>query len=244
MEAGVRLLEKRFFAEPADNDHPEPRTFHWMSREQVITNVANGPLPHLGTLGRFNDRWSTVSDYLGDLILYALRDCRWAARTNLAEQAADAIRDGDPLADAVHEVTYRVLRDLTGKSSMRFLFLFTALVDRDPVIGDAIRRVYSNITKAWGAVYAEAFRIYDLKLRPGLSMDSFTVMLSAAAEGLALRSIGDRETPVRDVGRRVSLLGTAVLAFLVACVDPGDGRTLEEAANGLADPESDADRTT
>ncbi|MGH3938339.1 MAG: hypothetical protein ACRDTG_06840 [Pseudonocardiaceae bacterium] len=239
----MRLLEKRFFAEPADNEHTEPRTFNWMSRGQVIAEVANGPLPHLGTPGRFNDRWSSVSDYLGDLILYALRDCRWAARTNLAKQAADAISDGDPLADAVHEVTYRILRGLTGESFMRFLFLFTALADRDPVIGEAIRRVYSNITKAWGAVYAEAFRIYDLKLRPGLSMDNFTVMLSAVAEGLALRGIGDRETPVRDVGRRVSLLGTAVLAFVVACVDPGEGHTLEEAANSLAGPESDVGRT-
>ncbi|MGH3915516.1 MAG: hypothetical protein ACRDTC_19230 [Pseudonocardiaceae bacterium] len=86
LEAGVRLLEGHLFVESAGNDRLESRTFRWLSRGKVIAEVANGPECSLkGNDGTFRDRWDPFSDYLGDLILYSLRDCQWDARTDLAK---------------------------------------------------------------------------------------------------------------------------------------------------------------
>ncbi|MGH3915517.1 MAG: hypothetical protein ACRDTC_19235 [Pseudonocardiaceae bacterium] len=136
-------------------------------------------------------------------------------------------------------MTYQDLRLLTKAPAMRFLFLFAAFADRDPVVGDAITRFYRENTKAWGAVYAGFFRTHGLKLRPGLSLNDFTILLSAVADGLALRMVGDHATlgfNREGESRRHSLLGTAVLALALACVDPGDGQTLEEAADAMVGP--------
>lgn len=239
LEAGIRLLEEEFVAGPAAKKwfRRRPRPFLWMSRGQIVKKITRGPkgLSRKGGDGSFRDRWSYVSDYLGDLIRYALRIYRWGDRTDLAEQAADAIGKGD-LSTVVHEITYRDIKFMTDDMAMRLLFLVTAFADRDPVIAEALSAVYRKVTEAWGGVYTDFFHTRDLRLRPGLSMDDFTVLLTAVAEGLALRAIADRATPVLDAERRHSLLGTAVLALVIACVDPGDGGTLEEAANRIADP--------
>ncbi len=242
LEAGMRLLEEEFFTEPADEDErPELRSFLWMSRDQVVNEVAHGPvdLPQQGSPGSLRDRWPYFSDYLGDLIRYALRTFRLRDHTDLAEQATDVI-DGDKVSAVAHEIAYRYLVLTVGDTAMRFKALITAFADRDPAVADALSTVYREVTEAWRAVYAELLHTRGLRLRPGLSLDDLTVLLGSATEGLTLRAIGDRETPVLDHQRRRSLLGTAALALVIACVDPGDGETLEDAADRMVDPRSDA----
>lgn len=236
LEAGMRLLDEEFFAEPADDERPEPRSFLWMSRDQVVKEVAHGPqeLPHQGSPGSLRDRWPYFSDYLGDLILYALRTERLGDQTDLAEQAADAVGD-DALSAVAHESAYRYLVLTTGDTGSRFKTLVTAFADRDPVVAEALSAIYDEVTEAWRAAYSKFIHIRGLRLRPGVSLDDVTVILSAVAEGLKLRTIGDRATPVLDHQQRRSLLGTAALAFVIACVDPGDGETLEETADRVAD---------
>ncbi len=241
LEAGMRLLEEEFFAEPADDERPEPRSFLWMSRDQVVKEVAHGPqdLPHHGNPGSLRDRWPYFSDYLGDLILYALRTERLGVHTDLAEQAAEALGE-DRLSAVAHEIAYRYLGFTIGDTGTRFKTLVTAFADRDPVVADELGTIYREVTEAWRAVYAELFHTRGLRLRPGLSFDDLTVLLGSVTEGLTLRAIGDRETPVLDHQQRRSLLGTAALALVIACVDPGDGETLEEAFDRMADPRSDS----
>ncbi len=240
LEAGLRLLEAEFFAEPADDERPEPRPFLGMSRDQVVKEVAHGPpeLPQQGNPGSLRDRWPYFSDYLADLIRYALRADRWGDHTELAEQAATAVGD-DNLSAVAHEIAYRQLGVMTDDTATRFQFLVTAFADRDPVVAGALSSIYHEITDAWRPVLAELLRTRGLPLRPGLSLDDLTVILAAVAGGLAARTIGDRETPVRDDERRRSLLGSAALAVVIACIDPGDGETLEEAADRMTDPRSD-----
>lgn len=240
LEAGMRLLEEEFFAEPADDERPEPRSFLWMSRDQVVKEVAHGPpdLPDQGNPGSLRDRWPYFSDFLGDLILYALRTDRWGGHTDLAGQAADVIGD-DKLSAVVHEIAYRDLGLMTDTAT-RFKILVTAFADRDPVVAEALSAVYREITEAWRPVYAELFRTRGQRLRPELSLDDLTVILTAVCEGLTLRTIGDRSTSVLDHERRRSLLGTAALGLMLAFVDPGDGQTLQEAADRMADPRPDA----
>lgn len=243
LEAGMRLLAEEFFGPPAQEDErPEPRSFLWMSREQVIKEVARGPenLPHQGTHGSLRDRWPYFSDYLGDLILYALRRNGVGVHTDLARQAADAIWD-DKLSTVTHEIAYRDLALTLDDTATRFQFFVTAFADHDPVVAKALSAVYREVSESWWrVVYDEVFQTRGLTLRPGLSFDDFTIILTAVVEGLALRAIGDRATPVLDHERRRSLLGTAALALMIAFVDPGDGETLDETADRMADPRPDA----
>lgn len=242
LEAGMRLLAEEFSGQPAEEDErPHPRSFLWMSREQVIKEVAHGPeeLPHQGNPGSLRDRWPYFSDYLGDLVLYALRLNGLGVHTELARQAADAI-GGDKLSTVTHETAYRDLALTLDDTATRFQFFVTAFADHDPVVATALSAVYREVTESWRVVYDEIFDARGLTLRPGLSFDDFTVILTAVAEGLALRMIGDRAASVLDHERRRSLLGTAALALMIAFVDPGDGETLEETADRMADSRSDA----
>src|SRR5215831_11930618 len=89
LEAGVRILEKRFSGTEPGECGQEPGTFSLdlVGRNEVIGEVADDE----GTVGKFADRWSVLSNYLGDLILYTLRPRAWQERTRLASQASDAL---------------------------------------------------------------------------------------------------------------------------------------------------------
>ena len=241
LEAGMRLVAEEFFGQPAGEDEePQRRSFLWMSREQVIKEVARGPeeLPQQGNPGSLRDRWPYFSDYLGDLILYALRIDGLRVHTDLAKQAAEAIGD-NKLSTVAHEIAYRDLALDIDETATRFQFFVTAFADHDPVVAKALSAVYREVTESWRVVYDGLVEARGATLRPGLSFDDFAVILTAVAEGLALRAIGDRATPVLDHERRRSLLGTAALALMIAFVDPGDGDTLEETADRIADPRPD-----
>lgn len=239
LDAGEWILTERFFAGPPDGTQPE-RNFRLISRKRVIEAVPGGR----GTIGTFKDRWPYFSDYLSDLILYVLRARTFCDRTNLADEAVDAF-DTDKLSTVVHEITHRDLSLLKKAAAMRFLFLFTALAGRDPLINKAVSRVFGEVADKWSSVYDHFLRSQNLKLRRGITLDKFSTILSSVADGLTLRNACDDQTSVpsgdqssvRSSDRPISLLGTAVLAFAVGCVDySGDGRTVEETADALLTP--------
>ena len=242
LEAGIRLLEEEFFAKAADDGRPEPRSFLWMSRDQVVNEVANGPsdLPQRGNPGSLRDRWPYFSDYLGDLIRYALRPYTWSDQIDLAEQTADAIGEA-PASTVFHEITYRKLVLFVGETATRFPAFVTAFADRDPVVAEALSASYREVAAAWRAVYANFFHTWGVRLRPGLSLDDLMILMGSVADGLTLRLNGDPTAPVLDNQQRRSLLGTAAMALVIALIDPGDGETLEEAFNRMADPDSRSD---
>lgn len=245
LDAGVRLLEEELSAKHTDEGRPKTRSLLRVTRSRVISEVLRGA-KHLrkGGPGSLRDRWRYFSDYLGDLIRYALRSHRWGVRRELARQAVDAIGT-DRLSAVVHEVAYRDLKLMTSDPGVRFKTLITAFADRDPVVAEALSRSYRDATEAWRAVYAAFFRTRGLRLRPGVSLEDITIILTATAEGLTLRALGDRTAPVLDHQRRRCLLGTAALALMIACVDQGNGdqgngESLDAAADRMADPSSGA----
>jgi hypothetical protein len=70
-------------------------------------------------------------------------------------------------------------------------------------------------------------------LRPGITLDEFTVMLTGMAEGLGLRHIGELGGRVIDHHHRRALLGKAVNLLIAAAIDPGDGRPIEAVVDEL-----------
>ena len=80
---------------------------------------------------------------------------------------------------------------------------------------------------------------YTVRFRQGVSFQDLTVMLSTAAEGMALRAMVD-PTGIIDMQARTSLLGKLALALMLSCVDPGDGMPLEQIAKAFTPPDSAA----
>lgn len=77
----------------------------------------------------------------------------------------------------------------------------------------------------------------NLQLRPGITLREITCLLTAVADGLQMRYVADPDMELDDDGQK-SLLGKAVLAFVAACVDSGDGRSLEDLVRDITFPHS------
>lgn len=85
----------------------------------------------------------------------------------------------------------------------------------------------------WKIIYARFLQSRGLWLRPGTSPADFADLLTAVAEGLALRQLAD---PNAQVVER-SLLGKAALALIRGCLEPtntpGSGQSLEKAVEEM-----------
>jgi hypothetical protein len=69
-----------------------------------------------------------------------------------------------------------------------------------------------------------------------VTLADLTDILTALAEGIGMRMLADPDAQLVDHERQQSLLGKAALAIAAACIDTGDGKSLEELLAPLAQP--------
>jgi len=234
LEAGFRILEREFAADQDRDDDRLLRPLATLTRETVITEVANGPaeLPRHGTVGSFRDRWAYFPDYVSDLTRYVLRTQRMPWDARLAEQAGNALTDGG-FSSAVHEVAFRRMKLSTGSTTMRFRYSAVALATRDQRLYEPLSSLYEHVIEAWEGLIESVLSRRDLRLRPGLTPRDLAMMLTALNEGLALRAASDPNHHVFDESRRRSTLGTAALTLFAGAVDTDDGATIEDVVDAL-----------
>lgn len=100
----------------------------------------------------------------------------------------------------------------------------------------------------WRQWCAEFLQSRGLRIRSGVTIDDCVVLLSALAEGLAMRALADPSTRALDRDGRPSLLGLGALALIAGCLDSADrddSRSLEQAVYALlGDPPASAERGT
>ena len=111
------------------------------------------------------------------------------------------------------------------------------LAEREPDFGDVVRGAYASVDTNWTELYEALFAERGWTLRPDVSFQDLTVMLSTAAEGMAIRAMVD-PTGIIDVQARTSLLGKLALALMLSCVDPEDGMPLEQVAQTFTPPDA------
>jgi hypothetical protein len=234
LEAGFRILEREFADGHARDDDRLHRPLATLTRETVITEVANGPaeLPRQGTVGSFRDRWAYFPDYVSDLTRYVLRTQRMPWDARLAEQAGNALTDGE-FSSAVHEVAFRRTMLSTRSTTMRFRYSAIALATRDQRLYEPLSSLYEHVTEAWERLIESVLSSRDLRLRPGLTPRDLAMMLTALNEGLALRVASDPNHHVFDEASRRSTLGTAALTLFAGAVDTDDGATIEDVVDAL-----------
>lgn len=214
----------------ADEEDARP-VMSYLSRRKVLAKAKRNcgddfPLSE----NMMRHRWSSHADFLADFVSYALADKHWSLQVALSQHAKDLLTAEDNFPQAVHRVAYEDLKLVLELPAFRFQLLAVATAQADSASAQALGRMYTNLSQVWMTLYTSVFDHYGLAFRPGVTMADFNILLQAMAEGLGLRLISGVDEPLLDHDKRTSLLGTAALSLFLALVDPGDGLTLEQAA--------------
>jgi hypothetical protein len=247
LDAGLRLIAGQFRPEtrrPDDDDEWSKQSafFDWLSAQKVIDEVSRGGKLR-GNQGTFEDRWPYKDYYIQDLLSYALWVRHWAQHAAVAEEFAGPLTTGADFVQAVHEASYWSCRAQLSSTSSRVWLIASAVGERYPAMKTAMGKVHRGLNDSWLPVYEAAITGRGLRLRPGVTINDVAEILSALSMGISLRIASDDHADLIDDERKQSLLGTAALAVLASCIDPGDGQSLEEIVRGLvhqrAEPAAD-----
>ncbi|MFC4855032.1 hypothetical protein [Actinophytocola glycyrrhizae] len=186
------------------------------------------------SIGTMKDRWRTLALYMGDLVRYALRD-RYSLTDGMLDEATRAeLREAAAFSVAVDKVAYEDMKVVyADETSARFQYLVTGLADFHEQIREALDGVYRHSFGYWRDVYAEILAARGVSLRPGISLDELTMMLTGMAQGLSLRHIGAAGGKVIDHHDRRSMLGKAAQILIAGAIDPGDGREVADVVDEL-----------
>lgn len=239
LDAGRRLVERSLDA--SETTDGVVNYLDWLTREAVCAEMQRGawPLPRQAGEGSFRDRWRSKGDYLADLVGYLSWNLHWEPHRRLAFDALLTLLNSDlPLADAVEAVAFLDMELLTGgdhKTARLTQVALQPLIVNNPKARETISKLYTDVLKAWGDTYAGLLDGRGMRLRPDTSLDDLAVILTAVADGLAMRALVDGPDCVMDREARTSLLGTAAFALLAAFVDPGDGRTVRQIVDELGE---------
>ncbi|WP_254455739.1 hypothetical protein [Paeniglutamicibacter quisquiliarum] len=214
----------------ADEEDARP-VMSYLSRRKVLAKARKNcgddfPLSE----NMMRHRWTSHGDFLADFVSYALADKHWSLQVALSQHAKDLLTTDGNFPQAVHRVAYEDLKLVLELPAFRFQLLAVATAQADSASAQALARMYTNLSQVWMTLYTSVFDHFGLSFRPGVTMEDFNILLQAMAEGLGLRLISGVDESLLDHEKRTSLLGTAALSLFLSLVDPGDGLTLEQAA--------------
>lgn len=206
-------------------------------------------MPRQPSPGTFRDRWASKFDFTADLVAYTLWAHNYTLHMGLAEEADSLLADpSKPLSKRNDEIAYDELALATDPQRIGAFcaqMVLQPLAAHDAAVATAITLVYDQFQKMWSATYRQFLERNGFVLRPDISVDELTIILTAVSEGLTLRALAEGPARVMDDEKRTSLLGVVTMALLLTCVDAGDGRTLREfvdLAAGAQEQEVDTGR--
>lgn len=217
---------KAIFREARDNQRIARALYGTVPEKERPTTK-----PSAGTL---RDRWDILPYYLGDLVRYVLRE-RYSLTDGMLDETTRAeLRETAAFSVVVDKVAYEDMKVVyADETSARFQYLMTGLADFHEEIRDALGGVYEHSFGYWRDVYAEILDARGVSLRPGITLDELTMMLTGMAQGLSLRHIGAASHKVVDHHNRRSVLGKASQILIAGAIDPGDGREVTEVVDEL-----------
>jgi hypothetical protein len=249
LAAGMRLIERhlgpdaqRTLVDPDDESSVERPLLSFLSQRAIAAAVADNPhpFPRMGNVSTMRSTWRSQSDFIADLLRFAL----WSEHHPASWESSKAFgaierlieeTDSD-FAQVIHELGYQNMMIFVMRARFRLRLVATAAAEGDDVIRAALGELYQGSLTSWREVFTTVVEDRKLRLRPGVSPDDFLNLLAALAEGTALRALADPAANVVDHDRRRSLLGTGALALIRGClerVSDSDGMSLEESVHDM-----------
>jgi hypothetical protein len=235
LEAGVALIEAALNHDPHDGVHP---FLGWVSQRAVAeATSARGYLK--GATGTLRDRWQPHSRYISDLILW-IRTKRpeESFPTREASLIDAALQSHATVSQLIRGLSRAVQEGIIVNPRFRLQMLALAVLgspnhreSEDDRVGAP--EIYAEVDEQWLPIVHGYLREKRLELRPGIKETDLVEILTAVGEGLGLRELADPTSGARRESR-LRLQGTTALALLVACIDPGDGQSLEALVDRLA----------
>jgi hypothetical protein len=239
--AAVRLIQhhlgpgaSRTLADPDDADSISRPLLSFLSQRAVAAEVDHNPPPfhRLGRVSTMRERWQHQSDFVADVLRFGLWASHYPAahQDEIADAEEEVIRGPDPVR-GIHQVCYWDMTRLLDTPMFRLGLVAAAGAEDDAVIREAVSERHQENAPRWKQFFDEVLRSRGLRLRPGVTLDDCVNLLTAAADGLAMRALADPAVRIVDHARRRSLLGTAVLVLIAGCLEragPGDGLPLEQ----------------
>ncbi|WP_406485517.1 hypothetical protein [Streptomyces microflavus] len=257
LAAAMRLVARHLGPEPTrtprdprDGNSLDRPLLSFLTQRSIAAEVANNPdpFPRQGNVSTMRSRWKSQSDFIADLINFAM----WQGNDPVDSYdqvvaGTERLLEGPNMVDAVHDLAYLNVRDAACLPAFRLGFAAMTSAEGDEVIGEAVSSSYAGFLEPWKEVYAALLEARHLQLRPGITLDDIANLLAATVDGLALRSIGDPSSDLIDHERRRSLLGTMALAVIQSCLEPSegaDGMTLEDAVRMKVYGHTETDSTS
>jgi hypothetical protein len=228
LEAGVDLIAQALDHDPREGVHP---FLGWLSQRAVIdATAARGVLR--GGVGTLRDRWEPHSRYLADLIewiRYKRPDRSFTVRE--ADFVSSALGSHATASQLIRGLSRAVQQGVFVNPLFRLQVLFVSVLGSPKYRASEEHKagapnIYVEVDKRWLEILGVFLDTNHLELRPGLHETDVIEILTAVGEGLALRELADPTAGARRE-RRLRLQGTVALALLAACVDRGDGLTLD-----------------
>ncbi|TQS42560.1 hypothetical protein [Cryptosporangium phraense] len=237
LDAGLRLLAKRVDAIQMGPGNAESREPHsllpWLSQRAVVAEMKTGKRPRSG-MGALRERWPAHDHFVEDLLSYALWKGNWHANIVQQESMLQQVSGYPDLPALMHDIALKDLRAARNNLYFRVQIIAAVLAQQEPALHEAIQELYDVIGSSWTDVYQHLLDLHNCHLRSDVPMERFADMLTAAAEGVALRQLVDRRPRVIDEVEERSLLGYLIMAIVAGCVrKQGDDRTVDEIVRSL-----------
>jgi hypothetical protein len=248
LAAAMRLVEQHLgpVSDLPTNEDPERHdidrsVLSFLSQRTVAGEMTSNPepFPRYGKPSTIRATWKSQGDFIADLLSFAFWPGYYPeSYQQTRASGAERLAGGDSLAQAVENLSYRVLEAMMGVATFRLMLIASATAERSDVVRQALEGKYHRAHVLWKQVYAEFIEARGLRLRAGMTLDDLTSILTAMTEGAALRAISDPSARALDPVEHRSLLGTAALAVINGCLEPAEGHSglsIGEAVDAMAD---------
>jgi hypothetical protein len=245
--AGVRLLVRQIG--PAGDVTRPAQSF--LSQRAVVTWMKRNPppFPAYGSVALLRQHWEPHANYIADVFRIVLWGWHYPApkAAEMADVIWQILHGQDPVP-AIHELCYWDMARHLATPMFRLSLIAIAEADTNPAVYDAVAKHNLENAVRWRELYEVFLATRRLRLRDGFRIDDCVTLLSATADGLAMRALTESGpatqpdgaagfpgpgSPVLDHRNRRSLLGAAVLAIIASCTEPEDGAegpSLDQAA--------------
>jgi hypothetical protein len=225
LHAAWQLLQEELgWDEPEPRrDEPERRADgHRDKGVRLLASINAGDVAartSLSSTGGFYKRWPERRRFVEDLTDYVLGARRLAEVGDADVAAFDAaLREGRSLPEALEAAARGGLSGLADSPVFAVQVNIWSASRRYPSMRARLRDLYGQVTARWTGRFDTILGLLGWRMRPGLDTATLGVLITALAEGLAMRRAVDGEAANDDV------LSAGLQALLLACVDwDGDG---------------------